>query len=236
MDDIFLNIISAAAIGLIIFTMSLLKRGHLKALVYSLPIPITIALVATNGHVNETNVIGLIILCLFLWATYWQVNRSVNIYLADILASIGYVAIGYIAISYIKASFLAASLVYLITWLLFILFYRHEAEKKTELPAKIQPILKLPVVTLLAFVLLSLKSHLAGIVVTFPFSGVFAVVESRRTLRTLAAVFTRNSIAILALFLAMYYLDSINFGLRILAGWLVYLGVLMITIKIVKYA
>ncbi len=235
MDDIFLNIISAIAIGLIIFTMSLLKRGHLKALVYSLPIPITIALVATNGHVNETNVIGLIILCLFLWATYWQVNRNVNIYLADILASLGYIVVGYVAISYIKIPFFAISLVYLAAWLLFVLLYKHTVEKKAEAPAKIQPILKLPVVTLLAFVLLSLKSYLAGIVVTFPFSGVFAVVESRHTLRTLAAVFTRNSIAILGLFLVMHSLDSINLGLRILIGWLVYFAILIIAIKIVKY-
>jgi len=33
----------------------------------------------------------------------------------------------------------------------------------------------------------------------------------------------------------MHSLDSINLGLRILIGWLVYFAILIIAIKIVKY-
>lgn len=236
MTDIALNFISALAIGLVIFTMSILKAGHLKALVYSLPIPITIALVATNGHVNDSNIIGLFILCGFLWAVHWLVNHRINIYLADIVASVAYVLIGYLAITYTKIPFVIGALVYLVAWLGFVFFYKHTGDKKAGSSAKVKPIVKLPVVAALAYGLLSLKSYLAGVVVTFPFSGVFAVVESRDSLRVLAAVFTRNSIAILGLFVVMFYLDDMNLGIRIATGWAVYLVILGVVTKAVKYS
>ncbi len=236
MTDTALNLVSAVAIGLIIFIMSLLKAGYLKALVYSLPIPITIALVATDGHVNATNVIGLFILSIFLWAVHWLVKRGTNIYVADVIASVAYIIVGYLAVTYIHISFFASVLVYMGAWLVFVILYRHSTEGKMKVAPAVKPIIKLPVVTTLAYILLSLKSYLAGIVVTFPFSGVFAVVESRHTLKTLAAVFTRNSIAILGLFVMMFYLDAMNLGVRILIGWVAYLAILWIVTRVVKYA
>lgn len=236
MTDIVLNLISALAIGLVIFTMSILKVGHLKALVYSLPIPITVALVATNGHVNTSNIIGLFILCGFLWMVYWLVNHKTTIYIADSISSVAYILIGYVAITYIRAPFALSAFAYLIAWLAFISFYKHVSDKKVKSSAKVMPIVKLPIVTILAYALLSLKSYLAGVVVTFPFSGVFAVVESRHSLKTLAAVFTRNSIAILGLFVTMFYLDHMQLGIRIIVGWVVYLVILRIVTKAVKYS
>lgn len=229
------NLVSAAAIGTIIFVMSLLKSGYLKALVYSLPIPITIALVATNGRINTSNVIGLALLTLFLWSVYWLVKRRMNIYLADIAASALYIGLGYGAIKLIHIPFIISVIIYLLVWIIFTVTHKHRNEQSIKLVSKLPPLTKLPIVTALAFLLLSLKNLLAGVVVTFPYSGVFAVVESRSTLLTLAATFTRNSIAILAMFITMFYLNSLVLGIRIALGWIVYVVVLISVSKVAKY-
>jgi len=236
MNDILVNIISAVSIGLIIFVMAQLKSGYLKAIIYSLPIPITVALFSTGGVVNETNIIGLFLLVLFLWSVSYLVKRGVTIYVADVVSAVLYVIVGYFAVTYIEISFAASLLVYAIAWLLFAVLYKHKVQKSVVTKKKLQPITKFSVVTIMAFILFSLKGYLAGIVVTFPFSGVFAVVESKGTLRTLAATFTRNSIGILAMLATIFYLGDTNLVIKIAAGWASYLIVITIVSRIFKYA
>lgn len=230
MTDIELNIISASAIGLVILAMAVIKNGRLKAFVYSLPIPITVTLVATGGNVNANHPAGLLLASLFLWSVF-VLNRSgkVNIFLSDIIAALCYIGVGYSLIQIINISFYWAALIYLILWLVFVFIYRPQNQKEDSQPAsKISPIVKFIIVFIFAYVLLSLKSYLSSVIVTFPFSGVFAVVEGREILETLAATFARNSLAILAMFAVMYALDDIHLGMRIAASWGVYLIVLKI--------
>ncbi len=56
----------------------------------------------------------------------------------------------------------------------------------------------------LAIILLSLKAMLQGVVVLFPFSGIFTVVEMRDDLEVLASEFTKNSVSILSFLLIVY--------------------------------
>jgi hypothetical protein len=234
-NEFFLNIISAIAVGIIILIMALLKSGYLKALIYSLPIPITIALIATGGTVNETNIIGLFLLILYLWLMVFLVKRGMNVYVADIVAVIAYVVVGYVAITYIKLPFEVTLIIYAIFWVLYAILYRHKVSREVKSSKRLNPVVKFPIVTITSFILFSLKSYLSGVVVTFPFSGVFAVIESRGTLRTLAAMFTGNSIGILALFGVVYYLGSTNLVVKILAGWASYFVIVFVVGKVVKY-
>ncbi|MCA9337341.1 hypothetical protein KC951_01380 [Candidatus Saccharibacteria bacterium] len=228
-----LNLVSAVLIGAIIGAMALIKKPRTKALVYSLPFPITIALIATHGKVDESNIIGLFLLSGFLWLVYWLYTKGFSIYLADIISAALYVLIGYFLIKTMPTGFVLLTILYLAFWFLFVLLYRkHEEEEVKHRPHKIKPLYKTVIVTPLAFLLLALKSQLAGIVVTFPFSGVFAVVEGQYILRTLAAIFTRNSIAILALFVTIYCtVDAIGFWYSIVAGWISYIAILLFVSK-----
>ena len=70
---------------------------------------------------------------------------------------------------------------------------------------------------------------------TFPFSGVFAVIESRDSLRILAALFTRNSIAVLAMFITMHYLVDEQLVVRLLSGLVVYSIVLGLLMRFIKF-
>jgi hypothetical protein len=230
------NIISAVTIGLIIATMAYVKNSHLKALIYSLPIPITIALIATGGRVNITNIIGLLLLSLFLWSVWFLKERGVNIFTADIISALSYVLVGYFAVMFIKIPFYFGVLIYFIIWIIFIILYKNKrVAENIKQESKIKPEVKGVIVTGLAYILLSLKSFLSGIIVTFPFSGVFAVVEGKNMLETLASVFSRNSLAILAMFTTIYLLDKANLGIKISAGWIAYLIVLNIVTKFISF-
>jgi hypothetical protein len=88
-----------------------------------------------------------------------------------------------------------------------------------------------PLVFVLAIVLLSFKAMLKGVVVLFPFSGIFTVIEMRDDLEVLASEFTKNSISILSFLLIVYVLSaSIGFYLAIACGWI---GC-VITLKVVR--
>jgi len=230
MNELALTLFSAISIGIIIGLMATIQDKHRRSTIYSLPIPISVALIATGGTVDSTHIIGLVLINSFLWFVYVVFPRLIpNIFLADILGALLYVGLGYFAITYIPLSFWHAVLGYTLLWILaIILMSRLKISDKPQKATKsVSPFKKASVTTLLSFVLFSAKSALQGAVVTFPFSGVFAVVEGRSHLGTLAQTFTRNSLAILALFITVYLLHNhAPFWLQLSTGWAVYLFVL----------
>lgn len=230
------NTVSALAISLIIYCMAVVKSSRVKALVYSLPIPITIALIATGGKVDSSNIIGLLLLCLFLWLVRLLYVYKLPLLAADVTSAVLYVVVGFALIKGISLSFGVVCLAYTVLWLVFVLIYRPSKEVQREAPQKIKPVPKAVIVFALALVLLTLKSYLAGVVVTFPFSGVFAVVEGKNILKTLAAVFSRNSLAILIFFITFYSIHS-KTGLwpALLLGWVVYAIALSVITKVIPY-
>lgn len=230
MNAIAQDIISAFIIGLVIAAMAMVKNTRLKALIYTLPIPITVTFIGTGGNVGAHHVIGLLLVNVFLWCVYVLSVWKINIFLSDVIAAVVYTGAGYLVINFIELPFCWAALGYAVLWLAFVLFYQNR-DQKEEPPStsKIKPTIKFSIVSIVAYVLLSLKNYLSGIVVTFPFSGVFAVVEGRHMLQQLAATFTRNSIAILAMFMVLYVLRHVHMGIGISIGWLAFVAVLKIT-------
>ena len=219
------NIASAAAIAAVIVTMSVLRNPAVKALVYSLPLPLSIALLATGGHVGGSNVAGLGLLVGFLWLVRLVYGWTGSIAVADLLGAGAYVGLGW-WVSRFHPEFAVSATVFGLLWLIF-------ASMPRPLPAVVATLspvdvrAKGVVVFGLSLLLLSARSLLAGAVVTFPYSGVFAVVEVRDNLEQLAAVFTRNSIAMLSLLAAMRATQpSVGLWAALAIGWLVYLPVL----------
>lgn len=231
MSELTATILSAISIGAIIGLMATIQDKHLRSTVYSLPIPITIALVATGGNVNSTHIIGLMLINLFLWFVYLLFSRNVaSIYIVDIMSALLYVGLGYAVITLITVPFWLATITYILCWIIAMISLSKitviDTHQKTA--QKVSPIKKASVTTVLSFFLFSAKSALQGVVVTFPFSGVFAVVEGKSHLGTLAQTFTRNSVAILALFVTVYMLDGASLLLQLSLGWTVYLCMLML--------
>jgi hypothetical protein len=225
-SDLLGNIASAASIAAVIVTMSVLRNPALKALVYSLPLPLSIALVATGGHVDGSSVMGLALLVSFLWLVRLLYGRTGSIAGSDLLAAVSYLGLSWLLTRLFRPGFADAATLFGLGWLVFAFVHRpgppHVApQRRVDVRAKGA------VVFGLSLLLLSARNLLAGAVVTFPFSGVFAVVEARENLAQLAAVFTRNSIAILALLIAVHATQR-RLGLwpALLVGWSAYLVVM----------
>lgn len=198
----------AILIGGVIGWMTLIKDPKTKALVYSLPLPIVFAYLATGSPISSLNIVGLSLVLVFLWSAYYF--HSVlkwNIFISDILSATVYMALGFGAVYGLPAvAFEAVIFIYMLLWICFCLLYRPvDTFHASATSDRIHPSIKFTGATILSFVLLRAKSLLAEIIVTFPFSGVFAVIESRRSLATQAAIVTRNSPAVLAMFAVLHY-------------------------------
>ena len=236
MNEILFDIIFALVIGIVIAIIASVKSTRTKALIYSLPIPMTLALIATGGHVNTSHIIGLFLVTLFLWFVTYLKSKGAHIVVADIIAAIAYIGAGYLMITYTHIPFFVAFAVYVILWLLFISFYREKKFKESRKKvAKVSPLIKFPIVSIVAFVLLNLKSLLSGVIVTFPFSGVFAVIETQNMLRTLSATFARNSLGMLTFFTTIYLADDLGLVAKLIIGWAVYLVALKLITTFVTF-
>lgn len=230
-----IDLVYAVVIGCVIAYMAYIRNPKTKALVYSLPLPITVVLLASNLAVNASNIIGLALVIGFLWLTYYlHTIRRWHILAADICSVIMYVVIGYLAVKFISLGFFVTVGIYVICWLIYVLKYHHQPEQTTKSKSDaLPPLAKGIGSAAIAFVILRLKEVLSGIVVTFPFSGVFAVIESQKSLKTQAHVVTRNSIAVLLLFVTLYVLPhTLPVLFRISAAWTIYLLALWIIYQV----
>ena len=83
---IIFNFVMAGVIALVILAIASVRDSRLKAIIYGLPIPITVALIATKSPVDTSHIIGLFLLCLFLWSVFYLYKRwQLPIFTADIL-------------------------------------------------------------------------------------------------------------------------------------------------------
>lgn len=227
MNDLALNGISAITIGGVIVAMSATRNSVAKAIIYGLPVPITVLFITTGAVVTPHHIFGLFLLNLFLWTVWFAYQRWHNIYLADALGAVVYVVLGYGLIGFVQVSFTAIASAFFMAWLVFAMRYRARLVDATPRSGPAIPLgLKFAVTASLAFGLLSLKSLFGGLIVTFPFAGVFAVIEGEKMLKIMAVTFGQNSLALLLLFVAIRASDGQALGVRIALGWAVYLVVL----------
>ncbi len=228
MNDITLNAISAITIGGVIVAMAVTKNSVAKAIIYGLPVPVTVLLIATGAVVTVHHIFGLFLLNLFLWTVWFSYRRWHNIYLADALGAVVYVALGYVLINFAQVSFAAIAAAFVVAWLAFALRFRARLVDVTPRSGPAIPLgLKFAVTASLVFGMMSLKSLFGGLIVTFPFAGVFAVIEGEKILKVMAVTFGQNSLALLLLLLAIRASDGQALGWRIALGWAAYLLALM---------
>jgi len=226
------NFIMAGVITLVILLIASVREGRLRAIIYGLPLPITTALIATKSQIDASHVIGLFLLCVFLWLVFFfYKKRNLTIIASDILSATIYVILGFFLIRIISIDFWKMVFFYLLFWIIYLLRYQPKYEQGSKSPIK--PLIKGGLVFVISLCLLLLKSILRGVVVTFPFSGIFAVVEAKDTLYTLAGEFTKNSLSILVFFIIVNVLSpKIGYYQSILLGWLFYFPILLLLQKI----
>lgn len=221
--------IGALALSITITAIAWLKDFRHKSVIYSLPIPITIVLIAQGIEVNSSHILGLATLVIFLWLVFLlHIRFKLNIIISDIIACGMYVICGFLLGPVGDAvSFWLVTVLYFFIWLITMPFLRPRAERNE--PSRFSPIKKGSIVFFASILLLFFERLLRGFVVTFPYSGIFTVVECRYGLYTLASHFTWYSLSILIFFVVIKAINiyfSAYFAL--LVGWLVNLLVFFI--------
>ncbi|WP_410816124.1 hypothetical protein [Micromonospora sp. 050-3] len=218
----------------VVWAVSVIRSVRLRALVYSLPLPMTLALLTTDYRVDGAQVFGVLGLNLFfVTVTVTHQLWRWPILLADVAGIAVYVALsaGLLAVDIPFEVALAGTLV---LWLAAILWLRRRARRGAgpraapaeeavavaeTRPDGLPALLKLVVIFVGAVLTQLLGAVLRGMVVTFPYSGVLVAVEARRQLAEFSRHFARNSLALVGFLTAYHYLQDVSSAAALGAGW-----------------
>ncbi|MEU8423920.1 hypothetical protein AB0C15_23925 [Micromonospora sp. NPDC048835] len=220
----------------VVWAVSVIRSVRLRALVYSLPLPMTLALVTTGHRVEGPQVLGVLGLNLFFVVVAVTHQRwRWPILLADGAGIAGYVALsaGLLAVDIPFEVALAGTLV---LWLATVLWLRRRARRRVASaeevaaaaaavpgtqtrPDGLPALLKLVVIFVGAVLTQLLGAVLRGMVVTFPYSGVLVAVEARRQLAEFSRHFARNSLALVGFLTAYHYLQDVSSAVALGAAW-----------------
>ncbi|UCD28768.1 MAG: hypothetical protein JSV03_17100 [Planctomycetota bacterium] len=201
-----------------------------KALVLNLPIPFTFAVLAVGRQVDITNILGLFLLfCFFHVVRYLHYNLSVTIIAAIITSALGYCATGSALARILPRTnvsfWITAILILTLAYLLYRTgSYRAEPGHRTPLPIWI----KLPIIALVIFFLVSIKAYMQGFMTIFPMVGVISAYEARHSLWTIC-----RQIPVVMLTLAPLMIvcrvtqSSIGLVMGLSVGWVAFLAVFL---------
>lgn len=209
----------------VVWAVSVIRSVRVRAFVYSLPLPMTLALLTTGHRVDGPQLLGVVGLNLF-FVTVAVTHRRLRwpILLADLAGVAVYVALS-AGVLAVPVPFEAALAGTVALWALtMVLLRRRAAAAPPPEPADARrdglaaPV-KLVVIFVGALLTGLLGELLRGMVVTFPYSGVLVAVEARRQLAEFSRHFARNSLALIGFLAGHHYLQDTSPALALAAGW-----------------
>ena len=225
----FWDVLLVAAVSVHATVLAYVHKPRGKALLYSLPIPFTIATLAVGSPVGVTHVLGLPMVLLYTHGVRWlHVNGRLPIVLSIAIAVLGYclVAGGLVRVAPVgDIAFwaLLAAIFIMSAWLYLRIPFREEGGHRSPLPVP----LKFAIVAAVVAGLIMIKRHLQGFTAFFPMVGVVAAYEARHCLWTLGRAVPVLMLAMVPM-LAMCRLAQGRFGLggALALGWVVFLAAL----------
>jgi hypothetical protein len=117
MSELNINILSAMAVSGIITAMAGVQSQKLKAILYTLPFPITIALIGSNSAATSLSILGLMLTGGFLWGCYYlHIKMGVKVLYADVILAVLYVVAAYILAQSVHASFWVMFAIFVLVW------------------------------------------------------------------------------------------------------------------------
>lgn len=219
------DILLVVVVVIMTILISYLRNPRWKTLIISLPLPSTVATLSTGEPVNVSFLLGLPLLVLFYGSIYLLYQKlGINIIIAIIISTIGYVLTGIVILPFLPSSPLAFWIVFVFIICFALVLYNlipksNENEHKTMLPLY----MKIPIVLTVVVLLVNMKYLLGGFMPIFPMVGVMAAYEARYCLKT---VFRRLPLAIMILgpMFGVCYLVQNTLGVcrGLGLGWLVY--------------
>ncbi|MEV6350493.1 hypothetical protein [Actinoplanes sp. NPDC051851] len=216
-----MTIVSALLIAAVVLAVRLVSSVRLKAAVYSLPIPMTLALLGSGGHVDARHLLGVVLLVLFFVTVGTLYRRGVPILLADGLGVAAYLLVAWPLTALDRLPFLPVLAAVVLLWTI------AAARRPPGLRAAPERLGPLSVLLVVGAALLTapLGGALQGFVVTFPYSGVLVVVETRRSLAAFTRQFARAALALVAFLAAFHYVQPYGTGWALAAAWTTHLTI-----------
>lgn len=193
-----------------------------KAFILCLPIPFTVASLALGKQVGTLNVLGLINLFIYTHLVRILHRRfRVSIFVSILISAAVYCFLGAAAAKLVPSGDLWfwGSCIFVIVFAAG--FYTNlpdidEPGHRSSLPVFV----KLPLVTLLVWFLVIMKSVLQGFMSVFPMVGVFTSYEARHSLYTSGRQVTLMMMAMVPLMIAAHVtFPYASLPLSLLAGW-----------------
>ena len=225
------TLLTGAVVTLVVWAVSLVRSVSLRALIYSLPLPITLVLLATPIRVSAQQLVGVVLLNVFVAIVTLLYHRlRWNIVLADVAGVAAYIGGSLALVRAGGLPFVPVLAAALAAWVLLVRLARRGtasplAAARSRPSRRGLPTLgKLAVLAVGALLMVGLGQLLQGMVVTFPYSGVLVVIETRRDLVPFRAHFARNSLALLAFVTAYHLAQDLSRPLAVAAGWAAFLG------------
>lgn len=223
------DIILIAGVSMQATVMAYIFDPNWKALLYSLPIPFTLASMSLGQPIGVTHVAGLVVLLGFFHAVRimhqvrdWPIVGSI------VLAAGGYAVVGAVLAEVLprgEAIFWGTVVLCGGTGLALLLLVPHREEPGHRSPLPVW--IKLPTVAGVIALLVLMKHYLQGFMAMFPMMGVITAYEGRHSLWTM----TRQVPVLLLTFPAMMSIcrllqGRIGLGPSLAIGWCVHLTTL----------
>ena len=225
-----MGLVTCLVVTAVVWSVSMLRSLRLRALVYSLPIPITVVLLTTTVSVDGSQLAGVALLVVFFAVVSWLHHRiRMPILVADAGGVVAYVglAVGVAAIS--RLPFLPTLLLVLGAWAavnVAIRIWQNRHRPASAAPSGearntdgYGPVRKLLVVFVGSLVAVGVGGPLSGLVVTFPYSGVLVAIESRKSLPAFTRLFAFNSLGLVAFMSGYYALSANGEAVALLVAW-----------------
>ena len=218
------------AVSLMGTAIAYLHHPNLKAVIYSLPIPFTVATLSLGQGVNATHLVGLVYLLMFAHAVRLLYGRL----RLPIVASIALPAVGYAVAAALTAPrvprtdgifWASAVAVFTLALGLFCnMGNRAEPGHRTLLPIWI----KLPIIAVVVLGLIVGKQSLQGFMTTFPMVSLLAAYESRHSLWTMCRQFAAFTLCLVPMMGVMRIVEPhAGLGAALAAGWVIYMALMV---------
>ncbi|TDC26310.1 hypothetical protein E1211_30250, partial [Micromonospora sp. 15K316] len=221
----------------VVWVVSVIRSVRVRAFVYSLPLPMTLALVTTGHPVDGAQLVGVAGLNLFFVVVAFTHHRlRWPILVADAAGVAAYVALS-LGVLAVPIPFEAALVGVLVAWAATMTALRYRARAATvavpEAGDSVAPAAtarrdalaapaKLVVIFVGAVLTGLLGGLLRGMVVTFPYSGVLVAVEARRQLVEFSRHFARNSLALIGFLAGYHYVQDASPAAALAVAWSVF--------------
>ncbi|GAB7038180.1 MULTISPECIES: hypothetical protein [Catenuloplanes] len=216
-----MTIASALLIAAVVVAVRLVPSMRWKAVVYSLPLPMTLALLASGGPVDARHLIGVVLLVLFfVLASTLHHRAGLHILLADALAIAAYLLVAWPLTTLGDLPFAPVLAAVCLLWAATGL---RRPPPTPATPPRRPTVPQVALVVAVALAIAQFAGVLQAFVVTFPYSGVLVVIETRRSLPAFTRQFTRASLALVAFLAAFHLTTPLGTAWALTAAWTAHL-------------